>query len=238
MTGACSGFLEESLAAGRHAGLTEKGSCIECRGMGFGASRLKSQLGARSSQEVSLPMLGGGGNGNCWLFFLQRGGEVSLWMPPLNTCAQRRENSLSLLGLRWFSDELSVLRLFACHLSRYRVMPSGLYLRKSQSPLKLQSLSPAGCKNSQKSSPLIFPTSGFGEVFSLWTSLCAPLSLTFLCNQGSLPSTAPVMHDPFLPKPHLCFLPSRMWPLLSLLLWSLFCQSSGQFLVYSEWFDS
>ena len=38
--------------------------------------------------------------------------------------------------------------------------------------------------------PLVFPATGFGEVFSLCISLCTPFCLAFLLDQGSLPSAA------------------------------------------------
>lgn len=61
---------------------------------------------------------------------------------------------------------------------------------------------PCGCKNSQKSVPLVFPVSGFGEMSSLCDPLCAPLSvfllsLTFLHDLAAFPLRN---HDPLLPQ--------------------------------------
>lgn len=130
----------------------------------------------------------------------------------------------------------SACELFACLLFRNKAVPLGIYPRQACWPLKLQSLNLAHCKNSQKSASLIFPANDFGEVFSSCGPLCDPLSWLSLW-----PQVPPLCctHDLFLPQTissH--FLPYLMWLLTSLYLWSLFCQSSGWFGGYLEWFDS
>lgn len=50
----------------------------------------------------------------------------------------------------------------------------------------------------RKLSPLIFRINGFGKTFSLCVPLYAPLSLALLCDPGSLPSEALLIH--FSPK--------------------------------------
>lgn len=118
-------------------------------------------------------------------------------------------------------------------------------------PWKLQSSNPSGCKIYGKSAHLIFQANDFEEVFCAF--LCFPFSLSppsptssslplppspcfsSLCHQGFLPFAAPAVH--FYPKPcvRASYLPRC---LVSRWLWYLFCQFSGQFLEYSELFDS
>lgn len=97
--------------------------------------------------------------------------------------------------VRWSSDSA------LCPRVAWLSSNSELYPSQAHRPLKLQSLNPFGCKKSQKPAPLIFLANGFGEVTSLCVSMCAPLSLTFLCDQGSHPSASPAVC--FFHKPHL-----------------------------------
>lgn len=143
-------------------------------------------------------------------FVPQRGVSVNA---TFQRCAPRRANNLPTVCPGDPQVVLSVPGLFPRLISRSRAVLSGPYPSHAQRPLKLQSSCPTRCK--LKLAPLIFPANGSEEVFCLCISLCAPLSLTFLCNQGCLPST--VSHHPFLPQtmsPH--FLPSSVWPPLSL----------------------
>lgn len=79
--------------------------------------------------------------------------------------------------------------LYSAHQAQYQQQPG---------PLKLQSLSPSGCKNSQKPTPLILLVNDFGEVFflcyPLWPLLSLSLSCVYvcLCDQGPLPSDTPM----------------------------------------------
>ena len=61
---------------------------------------------------------------------------------------------------------------------------------------------------------LIFQANGFGEAFSLYIALCAPLCFPILCDYSSILSTAPRIH--FFPNSHLHFLPFLIWPFSSL----------------------
>lgn len=77
-----------------------------------------------------------------------------------------------------------------------------------------------------------FQAIGFGKMISLCISLCA-----FLSHPSLWPPLLPLYSicDPCL---SLHFVPSLMWLLLFLLLWSLFCQTSGWFWRYLGWFDN
>lgn len=134
---------------------------------------------------------------------------------------------------------LSDLRLFVCLLSRSRTVPCELYPSQACRPLKLESLSPAGCKKLGKSAPLVLPPNRFGEVFSLCISWCVSLppphhlsqqqGLTPLCSTHSLFPLQIMFSN---------VLTYSMWLIIYLLWCSLFCLSSVRFLVYLECFDS
>ena len=89
--------------------------------------------------------------------------------------------------------------LFACLLSRSSTVLSRLYPSQACSSLKLQALSPTGCKNSQNSAPLTFQANGYGETFFLCVPLCIPLPLALLCDYGCLPSATSKIHFSELP---------------------------------------
>lgn len=97
-------------------------------------------------------------------------------MPPLTDIPPRRRRSLSLCILGDPQIMLSAPRLPAFLFSRGKTGSPGLYHSQAWGLQKLQSLSPASCKNFQNSVPLISPVNVFGEMFSLCNTLCAPLS--------------------------------------------------------------
>ena len=158
-----------------------------------------------------------------WLFCPQRGNATY----PRSTPKMRNPLSHYVAGHPYimpFAAGLSAL------IHKSTAVPSGASHQPLCVPPKLHSLSLAGGKNSQKSAPLIFPVSDFGEVFSLCDPLCVPSPLHSLCDQGSLSSTAPSIH--FSPQTTSLHLHNAA----SLPLVVQFCQPSDQFLGYTEWF--
>lgn len=90
-------------------------------------------------------------------------------------------------------------------------------------PLELQSLSPTGCKNSENSASLVFPVSGFGEMFFLCSPLCT--SLLSLC---VIRASSPLQHLQSVSLPNRISVPPAFPDAASSLFYlcSLFCQSS------------
>lgn len=124
----------------------------------------------------------------------------------------------------WAQIEPFAPGLLACLFSRSRAVASGLYPIQACGTFKTLVFKPRCLQELMKISPSHFSANGFGGVLSLCSSPWAFHFVTFLL---PLRST----HDPFLPhtaSPHLYL------PLLSFWLCSLFCQSSGGFLGYSE----
>ena len=118
-----------------------------------------------------------------------------LWTQPLTDALQEVGTIFLLCAFGDPQIILSAQRLFACLFSMSMVVPLRLYLSQAHLPLKLQSLSPRGCKTHEET-PLVFPSSGFGVVLRL-----VPLPVNsshFL----SLPLTALTIK--FTPKLHLC----------------------------------
>lgn len=113
----------------------------------------------------------------------------------------RIENNLLPMCPKHFSDHRFhdiCSQIVVCLLSRISTVPSWLYPSQTWWHLKFQALSPAHCKNSQTSAPLVFQTSGFGKTFSLFISLCPLLSLALLWKHSSLTSSEPSIY--FSPK--------------------------------------
>ena len=125
----------------------------------------------------------GKGNGTHQFFCSQRGNAT----PQMHS--KKNEQSLH-MPLRWSTDQQPAPVLFDYLYSRRKAVSSGLYPSQACQHVKFQCLSLADCKNSWNSIPLILPANGFGEVFSLCISLFSQLFLTFLQDQGSLPSAA------------------------------------------------
>lgn len=91
--------------------------------------------------------------------------------------------------------------LSACLLPESRAMLSRLYLSQALPPLKLQSLSPAGRKDSRKSTPRIFPVHGFGLLGSC-TFPCVLLYLSpFSANMAPSPPQHLQCESLFSPQP-------------------------------------
>ena len=130
-------------------------------------------------------------------------GVVFLWLLPLSDMFQDEKITSSLCasgGLQMIVFTLYVCRLFTLFFFSPRAAPMTSRLTPSQAhwTLKLQVLSLAGCKNSQKSAPLAFQVNCYGGSSSLCTSLCASLCLALLHNHGSL--TTEVSKICFSPK--------------------------------------
>lgn len=152
-------------------------------------------------------------------------------------CAPRIENSLSPCILGSPQNVPSAPGLHACLLPRSRAAHHMAIYQPCCGPIKLQSLSLTGCKNSWKSAHLIFLATGFEYVFS-WNHLCTFLFLSHLSPQPGVPPLWSTCDLFLLQTTSLHLLPSSNWPLFSLLLCGLFYQSSVWFLDYSEWFYS
>ena len=88
----------------------------------------------------------------------------------------------------------------------------------------------------EKSSPLTSQPADFGK-YSPCGYPCALCSLSPFSTTRA-PSPPQQLQSVSSPNTSLHFLPSLMWSLLSFYLCSLFYQSSGWFLAYSEWFNS
>ena len=137
-----------------------------------------------------------------WLFCPQRGNATY----PRSTPKMRNPLSHYVAGHPYimpFAAGLSAL------IHKSTAVPSGASHQPLCVPPKLHSLSLAGGKNSQKSAPLIFPVSDFGEVFSLCDPLCVPSPFTLSVIRAPSPPQHPQSISP--PKPHLCT--STMRPL-------------------------
>lgn len=99
-------------------------------------------------------------------------------------------------------------------------------------PLKLQLLCPL-VPRSHDSAPLTFQANCYGDLLSPCAPLCVNLSLALFYYPGSLCSTAAT--SVFLPN---CISILSTFFDVTSFLWSLFFQSSGQFLGDLRWFDS
>lgn len=117
-------------------------------------------------------------------------------------------------------------------------MPSGLSQRPTHWFLKFQALNPAGFKNSWNPDPhfprqtlqrFVFPLHGLSGMKVYFLPFSVPLAPSpIVDNHGLFSSQTLCVCD---------LLPSSMWPLPCLLLWSLFCQSSSYFLDYLCWYS-
>ena len=132
-------------------------------------------------------------------------------MPPL-TDAKKREQSF-LCALRHPQNMLCTLGLLACLFSRALRSPSHPSPWTSKTSLWFCTGFALVAKI-HKNQPLSFSQPMVLGMFSLGVSLCAPLSLTFLCY-----SLSPLSSTQHLFLPHtkpLHSLPSLMWPFLSI----------------------
>ena len=131
-------------------------------------------------------------------------------------CAPRRANSLFPCALGISQMVLSALGLLCVSSPGVGQHPQTSLLT-SKTPV----FEPFWLQKLVKISPLIYPANGFGQVFSLYVSLIAPLSLAFLHNWCFLPTAAPMIC--FSPKPHLIsILPSFLDVASSLLVVQFF----------------
>ena len=135
-------------------------------------------------------------------FFVFR--EVSLWILPLRDTLKVEQIFYLLCVPEAIQITVSMLyspRSFSCLPTNSNTVPSQLCHSQNLWLLKVKVLSPVYCKNLRNLAPLIFQANGFGRMFSLCVPLCAPLSLTLLCDHSSLPFAVALSH--ISPKPHL-----------------------------------
>lgn len=164
----CGGILCWSSGGGSHCAwtegdLTEKGSHARLQGCGtWGKQTRQPVLGLSCSSQVA-PCLGWGRGDRNSVYWQFVPGEAFLWMLPLRDVLQEE----------WITSPLPAQGTPSCCTICPRVVPLPLLQDQSNAlralshhahqPLKFQSSSPTGGKNSRKSAPLIFPASDFGK---------------------------------------------------------------------------